>query len=1072
MMQKLAGAVHYLHTMAEEDGSVVKILHRDLKPGNVLMQSEDHPKITDFGLAKSISQEEVQRHTSTGRMRGTPAYMSPEQAQGRPRDYCPQTDVYGLGAILYEMLTGCPPFQRDENIKVLLDVIQTPPISPKQLVQSQPSHALVREKVPRDLETICLKCLEKKPQRRYESAEDLQKDLQRYVRGEPIKARPLNRVTTVLRWVGRNQVPTLVMTVLAVIVIGLVIGLYLDKRKTLAEEASIQIEKARDEASRQRDAKELARREAASLNARLIFDSGTVALRYGDLDHGLLLYAHSLKPLPPESGLQRNEILSALALHYPKLHTLEDVAGNLGMLRCLSIDDAQDLVAIGSDDQIIWVYDIVKTEGKRHFNKRLRISLGPPDSKDPDKPYSVAALAFRPDGKELLAATNNGNVYSINPITGKINTLNDRPNEELNPLFSYSGRPQWVSYSQDAKTVLVAGMANSKQAGSSPLVLYRAGSGQKVTSLPSEKALYAAAFSPANKDLIATAGRDNLVQLWTHSNARLVSTGQRMLHPGPVFALAFHPKGHLVASGCVDGRVRLWDVSSGKLLMPPLRHDAQVRSVQFSPDGQLLLTSSENGVAKCWDLRNVPNSIRMLGQRIRHLDQIRGLGVTKEGEVLTAGFDGSIKLWRVSTGNSNVRALHHQAIVWDAAFSRDGSTILTSTLNPPASLHPSGGAYLWDVQGGMLRQQPFYQHEPTRKSPVESLIVQFHPGDSSRFFSTGNDGRVLLWQDTHTLLHQFAHKSTKVVLTATYSQPNGRYLAFGGVGKEKVPVVLCSASSGKIIRVIPHNAPAVIWCVDFNHDETRLVSAGGKQARLWSIPDGKLLASFQHEDEVKKAVFSPDGQFVLTCSFDKTAKLWSALNGELIWKASHLGSVTDGIFSKDGLMVVTSSTDGTIRLWDNNTGKPLKGHVLQHDSPVECLDLYTTAAHQHIVAGCHDGSVRLWKMSEEAHWGTTMFHEGPVTRVRFSQNGRYLLTASRDQTAKIWNVHVPNPFVGSSPQKLIERLERDSGIRIVSADSKKNRILYGPPQPLSPDIWHRLQIGETLRPGNLRLFQK
>ncbi len=184
LMVTLARAIHVAHQSG--------IIHRDLKPTNILYTSDGVPKITDFGLAKRIDSDGGQ--TESGQIMGSPSYMAPEQARGHSRKVGPAADVYALGAILYEMLTGRPPFKGETPIETIRQVIDDDPVAPSQLVP----------RVPRDLETICLKCLHKEPARRYESAEALADDLTRYLLGEPILARRTTIVERGIKWARRR----------------------------------------------------------------------------------------------------------------------------------------------------------------------------------------------------------------------------------------------------------------------------------------------------------------------------------------------------------------------------------------------------------------------------------------------------------------------------------------------------------------------------------------------------------------------------------------------------------------------------------------------------------------------------------------------------------------------------------------------------------------------------------------------------------------------------------------------------------------------------------------------------
>ena len=180
----IAEAIHYAHQQG--------ILHRDLKPSNVLLDKAGNPRITDFGLAKRLASDS--RLTATGTVLGTPSYMPPEQADGKSRRLGPAGDVYSIGAILYELLTGRPPFQAATPLDTVLLIINTEPIAPRML----------NPKLSRDLETICLKCLEKDPRWRYQSAQELADDLDRYLKREPIRARRINLLNRGWRWLRRN----------------------------------------------------------------------------------------------------------------------------------------------------------------------------------------------------------------------------------------------------------------------------------------------------------------------------------------------------------------------------------------------------------------------------------------------------------------------------------------------------------------------------------------------------------------------------------------------------------------------------------------------------------------------------------------------------------------------------------------------------------------------------------------------------------------------------------------------------------------------------------------------------
>ena len=200
-MKSVADAVHYAHRKG--------IIHRDIKPHNVLIDLRDSPRVTDFGLAKQISSDDSEL-TLTGQIVGTPSFMAPEQAACTVDEVGPLSDVYSLGATLYFLLTGIPPFQSANAIETIRQVIDGEPVPLRRITPS----------IPRDLETVCMKCLERAPHRRYATVNKLSLDLSRYLASKPVFARPVSRLQRLLKWCCRNRLAAMTIAVCALLLFG------------------------------------------------------------------------------------------------------------------------------------------------------------------------------------------------------------------------------------------------------------------------------------------------------------------------------------------------------------------------------------------------------------------------------------------------------------------------------------------------------------------------------------------------------------------------------------------------------------------------------------------------------------------------------------------------------------------------------------------------------------------------------------------------------------------------------------------------------------------------------------
>jgi tRNA A-37 threonylcarbamoyl transferase component Bud32 len=609
-------------TRAVEHAHQHGVLHRDLKPANIVLDGRGEPHVTDFGLARRLAGNDGL--TQTGAILGSPSYMSPEQASGQNRTVTPATDVYSLGVILYELLTGRVPFRAETPLGTLLQVMgeEVPP--PRSL----------NPKADRDLETIALKCLEKDPQRRYRSAQALAEELERWLAGEPIEARrqgfwqrwrrrasrvalfpyvedPAQRhfLTGCRRRSARFRRVSRWATV-AALVVGLLILLLVWLRSEAVsmeqharaeqDRAIVEMQRAKDERARQ------------ALQAQL------------DRQHTRaeqMLYAEQL---------QRAQ----------QLWQQDDVARSGKLL---------DQTSPGARG---WEWRYLK-RGELTKPRTLRADN-----------YEALSLAWSPDGKHLAgggAAGDRGGVKVWDVATGKETLSKPQPDRVRSVAFSPDGR--WLAVGPDASLRVldaVTGkeiLAETKQAGP-VLGLTFSPDGNRLLSATStevrirglradkpglaiEQGAEALAFSPDGKRLALASGRVVSVRdAVSFNEVRILS------HPGAVPALAYSPDATSLATACADGVVRVWDAGSDRLWLTAGPDAKPVRSVCYSPDGRRIASVAEDGTVRIWDAASGQSLLTLEGAR-------QQVAFSPDGGYLAAvNKEGGVSLWDAGTAGN------------------------------------------------------------------------------------------------------------------------------------------------------------------------------------------------------------------------------------------------------------------------------------------------------------------------------------------------------------------------------------------------------------------------------------
>ena len=899
-VRQMAAAIHYAH----QQGT----LHRDLKPSNVLIDSRDQVRITDFGLAMRV--EGDSGLTQTGQIVGTPSYMPPEQAQGKRSLIGPGSDVYSLGAILYECLTGRAPFRADSVMKTIEQVIHREAASPR----------LLNAGIARDLETICLKCLEKEPHRRYGTAQLLADDLQRFLEDRPILARPVSTIERTWRWCRRNPaVASLLAAVALCMIIGTAVSSY------FAVEASDRAKDERFQRRRADDKTALAerRREESDENARLaqrrlyVSDMNLAQAAWEDGRVGRVV--ELLEQHGPGTA---SENLRGFEWHYwdrlchrdlfTRKHTFQ-VAGvtfNPDGKRFASVS-ADPFTRVGNPLAALRRHQSVKVWDTATGREVLALVGQPADA---------ISLAYSPDGQTLAY----GSYQSI--------TVCDA--EKGGSLMNLTGHTGWVSsvlFSPD-------GTRLASVSSSDGVKLWNRATGKELLSI--KDAFGPIGMSPDGK-LLASGGGGRAVNLWDTDTGKNSSALEG--HTSSVSSIAFTLDGKRLASAGRDRTIRVWDVKSSQTLLTLKGHTDEVRSLVFSPDGLRLASGSNDQTVKLWDAVLGKELLTHMG----HADEVQSVAFSPDGRRLaSASADRTVKIWDATTSHLTFKLKTTKAeIVQYLAISPDEKRLAWSMW--------SGLIRVWD---GDHSQEPLTFRGHTGQVPHVTFSR-----DGQWLASASWDMTAKIWdaatgQELHTLKGHTSH-----VDQVAFS-PDGQRLA---TASWDFSVKLWDVANGQELRTLRGHTNA-IFGVAFSADGRRLATASGDRTiKIWDPDSGQeLLTLKSHEAAVESAAFSDDGHWLVSAGRDRSIKLWNAETGQVLRTLNgHTSEVKNVLFSPDGKRLVSASSDRTVKLWDIATGQEtltLKGHTFVVESIAMSRD------GTRLVSSNHD-LVKFWDTADHPH---------------------------------------------------------------------------------------------------------